>query len=299
MKATRVSAIIPVYNRASVLHDAVESLVATRYPNLEIVIVDDGSRDQSAVHARHLAEQHPSLVRVAEHPDGRNHGPGASRNLGVRLATGEYVCFLDSDDYVLSHRFDVAVRLLDADETIDAVCEPCAVEDESGAVAARISRRSPVMTRMLGPGVRWNTNSIVMRKRSFLRVGGFSESLRTCEDLVLWMKLALAGKMVEGSRREVAIYRVHGDNSGIILENSLRAHLEVLRWSRGRTLDSEKMAAFRNAVWGKSLFVCDRLRAEGRSGAAFEALLETARAHPAAMLKPAFWRNLIAAMLSS
>ena len=294
---TRVSAIIPVYNRAESLPAAVESLVATRYADLEIVIVDDGSEDESATLARDLAIRHPSLVRVAGHPDGRNHGPGASRNLGVRLSTGEYVCFLDSDDRVLPHRFEVAVQVLDADETIDAVCEPCAVEDASGELVVRDSGRSPGMTRILGPGVRWNTNSIVVRKRNFLRLGGFSESLRTCEDLVLWMKLALAANLAEGSSRPVALYRLHGRNSEIVLENSWRAHLEVLRWSRGRRLDSAKMAALRDAVWGKTLFVCDRLKAEGRSGAALGALLQTARAQPAAVFRPAFWKNLLAIML--
>ncbi len=293
---TRVTTIIPAYNRAGFLSQAVESLIATRYPNLEVVIVDDGSLDESAVQARNLAERFPALVRVAEHPDGGNHGPGASRNLGVHLATGEYVCFLDSDDCVLPHRFDVAVPLLDADDTIDAVCEPCAVEDAKGAIDSTIPKRSRLMTRILGPGVLWNTNSIVMRKSSFLYLGGFSEDLRTCEDLVLWMKLALAGNLVEGSYRTVALYRLHEENSRIILENSLRAYLEVLRWTEGRTLDSDKMAVFRDAVWGKAVFVCDRLRADGRASMAFEALLETAKTYRPAMLKLAFWENVLGIM---
>src|SRR5687768_16144872 len=96
--ASSVSVIIPVRNRPDFLAGAVDSLIATRYPALEIVIVDDGSSDDTLVRARQMEERFPRLIRVFQHDDCGNHGPGASRNLGVRLSTGGYVSFLDSDD---------------------------------------------------------------------------------------------------------------------------------------------------------------------------------------------------------
>jgi glycosyltransferase involved in cell wall biosynthesis len=120
----RVSVIVPVWDRAEHLAAAVESLMGTGYPNLEIVIVDDGSKDGTLELAFELSRRFPSVVRIVRHHDGENHGPGASRNLGARVAEGEYLCFLDSDDLVLPRRFRRAVRLLESDSALDAVCEP-------------------------------------------------------------------------------------------------------------------------------------------------------------------------------
>lgn len=289
---SRVSVIVPVYNRAHCLRAAVSSIRATGYSDLEIVIVDDGSTDQSLRVAKDLESEAPSTIRVLRHPDRRNHGPGASRNLGGHLSSGAYLCFLDSDDMVLPHRFEVAVALLDEDATIDGVAEPFSIQDGNGAPRASIEKRSALISRLLGPGLRWNTNSILLRRACFLDVGGFSERLRTCEDVVLWLKLALSARIVCGSSQAVSVYRRHEDNTAFILEDSLRAYLEVLQWSRSRGLDEAATRVLREELWGKLLFVCDRLRAQGRSGPAIRALFEAGTSDPAVVARVQFWKNL-------
>lgn len=290
---SRISVIIPVHNRPNGLSEAVHSLLSTCYPNLEILIIDDGSTDDTFSRARELGAQNPSVVRVLRHGDGGNHGPGASRNLGVRISTGDYVGFLDSDDVVLTNRFDSAVQLLDQDETIGAVFEPCAWEGEE---EPQRSSKSDENSR-LDPGGRWNTNSILFRKSCFLELGGFSEDLRTCEDFVLWAKLRLAARLVEGGSEPVAVYRRYQGNTPVILENSLAARLEVAHWASKRRLNSEKAGLLKENVWGKTLFVCDRLREEGRPGKAFRMLVLSASAHPSFVLRPRFWRNVAGAIL--
>ena len=285
-----VSAIVPVHNRAEHLAAAVESLIAPRYPGLEIVIVDDGSVDRTLEVARELSDRFPE-VRTIRHADGGNHGPGASRNLGVRAAGGRYVCFLDSDDVVLPHRFERAVRLMEGDDTIDAVCEPFLVDAGRGpkrAVGEGESRRFAIGSRK-----RWHTDSVLIRRRRFLDLGGFSERLRTCEDLVLWGKLNLSARIENGGTEPVAVYRLHPGNTDVILENSLKAHLEVLEWARARALDKETRASLSDVVWGKTLYVSDRLRRNGHPKLAFRMLLAAVRINPAFAIRRSLWKNLL------
>jgi glycosyltransferase involved in cell wall biosynthesis len=260
------------------------------------VIVDDGSRDGTLALARELEDRFPGRIRVFQHGDGGNHGPGASRNLGVRKSRGRYVCFLDSDDVVLPNRFEVAVPILDGDPAVDGVAEGFLVQEREGGLAREsvgesiLSKVAPV------PEVRWNVDTILLRRECFLEAGGFSEQLRTCEDLVLWAKLLLSSRIVGGGAEPVALYRRHEENTDLVLQNSLLAYLEVLRWTRGRDIAPGKIAALREVAWGKTLFVCDRLARQGRRGLAMRMLRSAAQAKPGFLLRAAFWKNLLRAL---
>lgn len=293
MTPTRISAIVPVHDRSESLAEAVESLVATGYADLEVVIVEDGAGDETAARARALEARFPGVVRTVRHPDGRNHGPGPSRNRGVRESSGEYICFLDSDDVVLPGRFARSPSVLDADRSLDAVCERFLRSGGSSPEASVPARdRGGLRAALLGPGPLWHTSSILFRKRSFLDMGGFSESLRTSEDWVLWIKLALAGRVADGGPEPVSVYRRHGENTEPILENSLLAFLEVIRWSRGRDLPAEPLRLLHEGAWGKLLYVCDRFQRMGRPGRAARLLADAAAAVPSFALRAGYWRNV-------
>lgn len=104
-----VCTIIPVYNRPAQLREAVESVLAQDYRPIEIIIVDDGSTDDTLAVAQALAEQHPGIIRVATQA---NAGPGMARERGRQLAQGEFIQYLDSDDILLPGKFTVQVQAL-------------------------------------------------------------------------------------------------------------------------------------------------------------------------------------------
>lgn len=296
MSRPRISAIVPVHDRPGYVREAVESLVATGHSELEIVLVDDGADAETEACLRRLEREHPGAVRIVRHADRGNHGPGASRNLGVRESKGEYVCFLDSDDVALPHRFDRAVAILDQEPAVDAVCEPFLRKGSDDSVAPVAGgERVGLRRALLGPGVRWHMGSILIRRRTFLELGGFSEALRTSEDWVLWIKLGLAARVMDGGPDPVAIYRRHDRNTRPVFENSLLAFLEVLRWSRRRGIPDQRLAEVRRGAWGKMLYVSDRLRREGSPGRAARLLVATATTVPEFALRPGFWKNLLAA----
>src|ERR1700741_3904714 len=94
VRASLVSTVIPVYNRAAMLREAVASVLAQTWRPIEIIIVDDGSTDETAAVAEELAAGNPGIIRVLRQA---NAGPGAARQVGLEASSGEFVQFLDSD----------------------------------------------------------------------------------------------------------------------------------------------------------------------------------------------------------
>jgi glycosyltransferase involved in cell wall biosynthesis len=221
-----VSVIMPVFDRAPFVRASVESVLATGYPALEIVAVDDGSTDGSGPILEELRSRNAAVVRVLRHPGGRNAGPWASRNLALTEATGAYVCFLDSDDLMLPHRFERAVPLLDADPELDGVVEVAQLlfDDEEARLrwGRRALRYGPRVASIPADGFlaaclldrvcSMHTSNILVRARLFERAGVFRHRGRS-EDFHLWLRMAACGRFAVGeTRRPITLYRRHAGN---------------------------------------------------------------------------------------
>ena len=114
----KISVITPVYNAEKYITQSVES--ALQFEEVyEIILVEDQSPDNALEVCKKLAEQYEK-VKLYQHPDKKNHGAGASRNLGIEKSTGDFIAFLDADDYYLPNRFDAEIELFKNDE-VDAV----------------------------------------------------------------------------------------------------------------------------------------------------------------------------------
>ncbi len=109
LKAGVVSTIIPVYNRAGMLREAVASVIAQTYRPIEIVIVDDGSTDDTMTAIAEIERAHPCVVKSVRRD---NAGPGAARETGRKIASGEFIQYLDSDDLLLPDKFRIQIGAL-------------------------------------------------------------------------------------------------------------------------------------------------------------------------------------------
>lgn len=123
---SRVSVIVPVYNTASYLQECINSILAQRFTDFELLLVDDGSTDGSALLCDSIAVL-DKRIRVFHKNNG---GVSSARNLGLREARGEYVTFIDSDDYV-SETYLEHLLCVDSDLTVAGVCKFGAVEERS------------------------------------------------------------------------------------------------------------------------------------------------------------------------
>lgn len=163
-----VSAIIPVYNCEQYLAEAIESVLAQTYRPLEIIVVDDGSTDQSANIARSYKE-----IQYIYQP---NQGVSVARNTGLAAAQGEFIAFLDADDVWLPNKLKVQVEYLTEHSHIEfTICrmqnfvDPM-VNFPPGATNVPLMREQIQL------------NATVARREVFNRVGGFDPSYRIAQD---------------------------------------------------------------------------------------------------------------------
>ena len=195
-----LSVVIPTWNRARLVCEAVESALSQRNGQVEVIVVDDGSTDDTA---NILTRNFGSRIHLLRQPSRR--GVGAARNAGIRLANGELVAFLDSDDLWLPGKLDAELRLLEQFPDADAV-----VSDSLCFVEGQADDRSRfALTGLLAATqgqVRWVsecqwlwTNSrkavqmstLILRREALARIGGtlFAEDLLSCEDWEFQMRV--------------------------------------------------------------------------------------------------------------
>ncbi|KAA0253146.1 glycosyltransferase family 2 protein [Acidobacteria bacterium ACD] len=187
-----VSTVIPVFNRAALLAQAVGCVLAQTYRPIEIVVVDDGSTDDTREAAEALAARHPGVLRVLTRPNG---GPGLARETGRAAARGEYIQYLDSDDWLDPRKFEVQVSALRDRPGADvAYCksrEYVIGGDRCDVPAARTGVELETLFPHLLSGRVWHTMTPVYRRTLTDRVGPWT-SLRQEED---WEYDARAGAL--------------------------------------------------------------------------------------------------------
>src|SRR5436305_7508812 len=116
-----VSAIIIFLNESRFIQEAIDSVLAQHYENWELFLVDDGSSDASTAIALRYAAHHAGRIRYLSHPGHVNRGMSASRNLGLKHATGRYVSFLDADDVWLPQKLVQQMSILESHRDCDMV----------------------------------------------------------------------------------------------------------------------------------------------------------------------------------
>lgn len=220
--APSISVIIPTYNRAGFLRQCIGSLRECGPADLEIIVVDDGSTDDTAEVVGALK---PSCIYLKQ----SNQGPAAARNLGFGRSTGRYVAFVDSDDEWLPETPCEAVRFLDAYREVDVLFAEArmgnheegfqswielAGEAEFNLLPARIVEneirileRSPLFRRMAVRNPVF-IGSTIMRREAFAQAGLFDIELWGAADWELWLRMA-ARMTFAWCPRPLAIYTRH------------------------------------------------------------------------------------------
>ena len=206
-KPPRVTVLIPVYNRERYVGTAIESILAQRYTDFELLVIDDGSTDGSldAVHS-----YRDKRIRVAHHP--RNRGIAATRNEGLALARGEYVALLDSDDYAMPHRLEWQVDYLDRHGTCAAVSGWVIWVDAAnrylGIDKARALKPEELSAeRLFRCPLR---TPATMARTAILAAYRFREQFETSEDYDLWSRIA-AHHRIANIPRVLGACRIHSE----------------------------------------------------------------------------------------
>ena len=206
-----VSAIIPAYNRTDMLRQAVDSVIRQTYRPIEIIIVDDGSTDDTPLTIEQLCQEFPEIIRSRRQ---ENAGPGAARELGRQIAEGEFIQYLDSDDLLMPKKCEKQVAALQADPDA-GVCYGITLrrDYEKGELlswartAQKIENIFPEFLMKRG----WDTNSPLWRRTVCDQIGPWG-NFGVMEDWEHDLRAGMLGVKPVHVSEPLSIVRDHAEN---------------------------------------------------------------------------------------
>lgn len=291
-----VTAIIPCYNHGRYLAEAVESVLAQTYPDVEIVVVNDGSTDDTAAVAASFGER----ILYMEHA---NRGLCASRNRAIEETDGQYVAFLDADDRWHPEKLARQVPLLEADEEVglvhtdgwtltgEAVGPPIAGGADQAALGGQLFERLLLGNPILAP-------SVVVRRRCLEGVGLFDEALGGCGDWDLWIRVCRRWKVAYVSE-PLVYYRRHSDASGMSDDHAymLADALRVLEKTFADPALPGPARSLEGRAYAELYFVFGKTAlSEGRRVEARASFAKAFRAWPRNLRPARYWLKALAGL---
>jgi len=206
-----VSTIIPVYNRGIMLCEAVDSVLMQSWRSVEIIIVDDGSTDETSHVAEELRERNPEVIRVLYQT---NAGPGVARQAGLETSRGEFIQFLDSDDLLLPSKFEMQVQGL-RDDPAAGISYGKTYTRQGGLRLPDPAKKSATRFREIFPtaltGRIWETATPLYRRSALHQIGPWS-SRRQLEDWEFDCRAGAVGTKLHYCDSYVAEYVIHSEN---------------------------------------------------------------------------------------
>jgi len=221
----KISVIIPTYNSRKFIVDAIESVLKQTYQDIEIIICDDGSTDSTG----EIVKRYGNRI-VYRYQN--NRGPSAARNMGIIMAKGEYVAFLDADDIWLPEKMSIQLEEIEKSDSIGLVTCPRYILSNDGNVELYQPEingltknellRILVMNNVIGGG-----SSVLIRKRCFDELGLFDERLLVSEDTDMWFRICKKF-VIRCTAQPLLQYRVLNGSQSYYPERNLKSQLLYL-----------------------------------------------------------------------
>jgi glycosyltransferase involved in cell wall biosynthesis len=235
-----VSVIIPAFNDARYIAQAIESVLAQSHAEIDLIVVDDGSTDDTG----NIARGYGTAVRLLRQ---ENSGVAAARNRGVAAARGDYVAFLDADDYWHPLKIEAQLRhLMSCGQCVAVYCNKVEIRAESagtwpspkwGDTDAEALCTDPEASGWLYRALLFDsiihTTTIMVPRRMLDRIGTIDESLRKGEDLDYWLRLSRLGP-IHKLEAVLSAYRIHDASlthstadvnyHALVVERAVRTH---------------------------------------------------------------------------
>lgn len=249
-----VSVIIPVYNSAAYVKDAVRSALDQDYERKEIIVVDDGSTDSTPAILKSFADQIIVLTQ-------NNAGPGAARNRALEHAKGAYIAFLDADDMWVPGKLRLQIEYLERWPEVGVVYSKWLLwhADPEGDFLlpqlTPLNNRATIVPQDSGWiytnllfECRLLTSTVLLRRAIMQQVGLFNEELLRGQDYDYWLRLSRVTR-IHKLDHELALYRIHGDNIAVKYPNHnyelMIVEKNVSRWGltgpEGRTVSKNQL----------------------------------------------------------
>lgn len=245
MDLPKVSVVIPNYNYEKYVARTINSVLAQTYPNLEIIVIDDGSKDNSLEVLKSFGDK----IKVVRQ---KNQGVSRARNYGVELSSGEYIAFLDADDLWLSDKIEKQLAKFKTNESYGLVhCSMSLINLEDEIIGENSSGQEGwVFEEFLKfqSGVVIGAGSTALLKRSvFEEIGGFDLRLSTSADWDLSCRIARRYE-IGFIREPLALYRIH--NSNMHSNINLMRHDMLIGFEKAFAAEPERLRAIKGECYG-------------------------------------------------
>lgn len=274
--APLVSVVIPIFNRAAFMDEAVNSVMSQTFTNWELILVDDGSTDGSFEKAQGWAERHPDRIRCITHEGRVNRGISATRNRGNQVARGSYLACLDSDDKWVPEKLERQIAIVRRHPEVGMIggatmywvpAEPWQNKLQSaGGPQNEVIGPPRLFYEMypLGTGTSPSINTVLLRRDVAERIGGWEEDFRTSyEDQAMLIKVYLTEKVYLSSE-QCDLYRQHPDTimkTELVRHHYFRQRFKYLVWleswlQREQPGRKAELALVRSRLREKKLLIC-------------------------------------------
>lgn len=224
--ACAISIVIAARNMALFLADTLESVLADGFPELEIVVIDDGSTDQTRSIAEHYASRHP-CIRVLARDGGE--GVSAARNAGLALARGAQVLFLDADDLLVAGALGrLTAALAAAPHAPAAFGDLLPIAEDGTPLVAGVSRidikpRLETLKALVAKNFIVNGGTLLIRRTAIDAAGGYPLGIAYGEDWEFWCRLAVCGDFVVLTGEPVLLWRQRAEGANNRARGPLQA----------------------------------------------------------------------------
>lgn len=218
-----VSVIVPTHNRSGMLRVAVESALAQSYPRIEVIVVDDGSVDDTAAVMAGYAGRITYLRQA-------NQDVAVARNTGIAAAAGEYLTFLDDDDWIMPDKIERQMQVMASCPEASLVHSRYWFAGQEGALWSRVGLlpEGDVLQELLCGNLFW-VGSPLVRRQCLEQVGAFDTQIpAVCADWDLWLRIVLAGYRVACVQEPLGVYRMQTNSMLAKVGELERATLAIL-----------------------------------------------------------------------
>ena len=245
MKKSLVSVIVPSYNHGLYLPDAVDSVLNQTHSNVEVIVVDDGSTDNT----REAAARYGDRVRYEYQS---NQGTAAARNAGLRLVSGDFVVFLDADDLLLPTMMEQSLKRFEAQPDAGVVhCGWIYASTDLSDLSWRMTpTREGLLFKTFAHSIPLPCHSMLFRVPVVLKVGSFDATTTPSEDWDVWLRIARCGVRWASVKQPLVINRMHPVSMSRNSALSFAGGKEVIR--RAHAADSRISTPYHDFAAGCS-----------------------------------------------
>lgn len=246
--AQLVSVIIPCYNHGNYLLNAIESVWAQKYEHVEIIVVDDGSTDNT----QSVLSNIPNAINIYQ----ENQGLSAARNAGIKRSSGKFLIFLDADDWLLEYAVTTNLSYLVSDTKLAFVSGAHVkmfIESNLQETFAQEVHGAHFWHLLQGNYI--GMHGAVMYRSWVFEHFLFDETLKACEDYDLYLKITRKFPVFHHNK-SIAAYRIHGKNMSANIPLMLSSVLEVLHRQKASLQSLEEKQAYESGVITMTDFYC-------------------------------------------